>query len=176
MLVSKLLTLLSCLVATSAAAAEPLTLDEFAEVFGMDFDNPNGSTGVFGSSAAETLELLTAFGDSGGPVFIGSEVAGVNSFIVDYNGDDLFANYGDYTGHTRVSAFADWINGILSGQGGSDDSGGGGPPKNRGGGRFNFASAIATPLIIPEPSSLVLLLVGAVMLMASPRRRTRPRS
>jgi secreted trypsin-like serine protease len=140
-------------------------------VFGMDFDNPNGSTNVFGSSASRNLELLIAFGDSGGPVFIGSEVAGVNSFIVDYNSDGLYANYEDYSGHTRVSAFADWIDGVLAGQGGSDDdSGGGGPPSGRGGGRFSFASAIATPLSIPEPSSLVLLLVGAVMTLARSRR------
>ncbi len=141
-------------------------------VFGMDFDNPNGSTNVFGSSAAQNLEYLTAFGDSGGPVFIGSEVAGVNSFIVDYNADGLFANYEDYTGHTRVSAFADWINEVMAGSSGSNDSGGGGPPANRGGGRFSFASAIATPMSVPEPSSLVLLLAGGLMLLAGSRRRS----
>ncbi len=144
-------------------------------VFGMDFDNPNGSTNVFGSSAAEDLEYLIAFGDSGGPVFIGSEVAGVNSFIVDNNAGDLFADYEDYTGHTRVSAFADWINGVLAGSSGSDESGGGGgPPPGRGGGRFNFASAIATPMSVPEPSSFVLLLAGAFMLLAGSRRLSRP--
>ena len=54
------------------------------------------------------LEFVIANGDSGGGLFIGNKIAGVNSCVmaVDKKTD---SNYGDESGHTRVSSFVDWI-------------------------------------------------------------------
>lgn len=54
------------------------------------------------------LEFIIANGDSGGGLFIGNEIAGVNSCVmaVDRKTD---SNYGDEGCHTRVSQFVDWI-------------------------------------------------------------------
>lgn len=135
-----------------------------SRLFATDFTDSSGGSNSFGSEAPEDNEFLAAFGDSGGPVFIGSEVAGVNSFIVDNNGNGLFADYGDYGGATRVSAFADWIDGVLSGSGGEDEGGGGGPPPGRGGGRFNSFGATSLRAsvgqAVPEPSAFLLMALG----------------
>jgi len=54
------------------------------------------------------LEFLIASGDSGGGLFIGNKLAAINSFVMaaDKVPD---SNYGDESGHTRVSLFIDWI-------------------------------------------------------------------
>lgn len=54
------------------------------------------------------LEFIIANGDSGGGLFIGNKIAGVNSCVmaIDKKTD---SNYGDEAGHTRVSQFIDWI-------------------------------------------------------------------
>lgn len=54
------------------------------------------------------LEFLIASGDSGGGLFIGNKLAGINSFVM--AADKVpNADYGDESGHTRISLFIDWI-------------------------------------------------------------------
>lgn len=56
-----------------------------------------------------SLEFLIASGDSGGPLYINGELAGINSCVI---ASDKNANssYTDEAGHTRVSKFINWIN------------------------------------------------------------------
>lgn len=59
------------------------------------------------------LEFLICSGDSGGGLFIQDKVAGINSIVMaeDQNPD---SDYGDSSGHTRVSVFKDWIEEIVN--------------------------------------------------------------
>jgi hypothetical protein len=54
------------------------------------------------------LEFIIASGDSGGGLFIGNELAGINSYVaaVDKNPD---SSYSDEAAFTRVSLYVDWI-------------------------------------------------------------------
>jgi hypothetical protein len=54
------------------------------------------------------LEFIIASGDSGGGLFIGNELAGINSFVAaaDKNPD---STYGDEAAFTRISLYVDWI-------------------------------------------------------------------
>lgn len=55
-----------------------------------------------------SLEFLISSGDSGGGLFIGNKLAGINSCVLatDKKPD---SNYTDESGHTRVSKFINWI-------------------------------------------------------------------
>lgn len=55
------------------------------------------------------LEFMIAPGDSGGGMFIGNKLAGINSFLMakDKNPN---GTYGDESAFTRVSIYADWVN------------------------------------------------------------------
>lgn len=55
------------------------------------------------------LEFLIANGDSGGGLFIGNKLAGINSCVFAKD-KKLDSSYGDEAGHTRISVFRDWIN------------------------------------------------------------------
>ena len=57
---------------------------------------------------ATTLEFLITPGDSGGGLFIDNKLAGINScvFAKDGNGN---SDYGDESGHTRISDYIEWI-------------------------------------------------------------------
>lgn len=59
------------------------------------------------------LEFLIASGDSGGGLFIGNKLAGINSCVLaqDKKPD---SNYGDESGHTRISKFLPWIKNIMN--------------------------------------------------------------
>ena len=94
------------------------------QILWSDFDHPTDASynaidfqGVEFDDVATALELMIAPGDSGGGMFIqeGGQLflAGVHSFISDFNGDGNFA-YGDLSGSTRVSSFVDWINGTIA--------------------------------------------------------------
>ncbi|MHC4181630.1 MAG: hypothetical protein ACYSWU_29415, partial [Planctomycetota bacterium] len=94
-----------------------------------DFDNPLDENDSFlGSVTPEELEYLIAPGDSGGGLFVEmageSLLAGVHSFGFapplpspdyppPYGDGDIDYDYGDGSGHTRVSAFNDWINATI---------------------------------------------------------------
>lgn len=131
-------------------------------VFMSDFDSPNDpAESHWGSDEPLDLEYLIAPGDSGGGVFAnigGSELLiGIHSFGASYDGL-IDSDYGDISGHTRVSAFNKWIDQIL---GGTDDGGGG-----NGGGKGNGKkprSEFAVDLNglasapVPEPSTMAML-------------------
>ncbi len=145
----------------------------------MDFDNPNNPGDNFsGSSTALDLEYLIAPGDSGGGLFVNVDgtdfLAGVHSFGASVDGL-TDSDYGDISGHTRVSAFLDFINGVINpgtggGKGGgkkgggSDDGGG-----KKGGGRPFSLTAIEFADPIPEPSSFVTLAIGFLFFLRARR-------
>lgn len=54
------------------------------------------------------LEFLIAPGDSGGGLFIGNRLAGINSLVMADDGKPD-SDYGDESAHTRVSIFVSWI-------------------------------------------------------------------
>jgi hypothetical protein len=54
------------------------------------------------------LEFLICSGDSGGGLFIGNKLAGINSSVVGYDGKSN-STYGDESCHTRVSLYSQWV-------------------------------------------------------------------
>jgi hypothetical protein len=54
------------------------------------------------------LEFLIAPGDSGGGLFIGNRLAGINSLVMAEDGKPD-SDYGDESAHTRISKFLGWI-------------------------------------------------------------------
>ena len=73
---------------------------------------------MLGNPQAQPLPGLIAPGDSGGGLFIttptGTYLAGVNSFV----GSDFGlprSVYGNFSGHTRVSAYSNWIEAAIRG-------------------------------------------------------------
>jgi hypothetical protein len=103
---------------------EPLTP---GALLAYDFDNGLPENDAFGfffginDLGLGEEEVLAASGDSGGPTFIDGAIAGVASFSlggffpVDI---DPFLNrsFGEFGFDTRVSTYANWIDGILSRQ------------------------------------------------------------
>ena len=127
-----------------------------------DFDSPLPPGAVpLGYAHALPLEGLIAPGDSGGGLFIttatGTYLAGINSFV----GSDFGlprSVYGNFSGHTRVSAFSDWIEARIRG----------GDPLPAGTSQQDDASSQKRTLYpAPEPGSLALLAAAAVMLAIS---------
>jgi hypothetical protein len=133
-----------------------------------DFDNPLPPGAVpLGYTHALPLEGLIAPGDSGGGLFIttatGTYLAGINSFV----GSDFGmprSVYGNFSGHTRVSAYSDWIEArIRSGDSLADVPQAGDVGDQR-----------TTPYPAPEPGSLALLAAAGVMLAISRYLLRRP--
>ena len=60
------------------------------------------------SDGKTSMEFLIAPGDSGGGLFIGNELAGIHSFI-SRPGSAPNSKYGEESGHTRISLYADWV-------------------------------------------------------------------
>lgn len=88
-----------------------------------DFDNPNlvnsgGEPNGIGGIVPLDLEYNLAGGDSGGGMFIdfgsGFVLSGVHSLIASSDGTTN-ADYGDFSGSTRVSMHYDWIVNTISG-------------------------------------------------------------
>jgi len=68
-----------------------------------DFDNPlEPLDSTWGSAEPLPLEFLPSFGDSGGGLFVGGELAGVISMGLAWD-DTLNSDYGDLVGCTRLS-------------------------------------------------------------------------
>ncbi|MGL5877368.1 MAG: trypsin-like serine protease [Xenococcaceae cyanobacterium] len=74
-----------------------------------DFDNPLGDDNLVGEPIGSNLEYALAPGDSGGGVFIGGALAGINSYTSNNS------KYGANLGITRVSSHLDWIDFIVKG-------------------------------------------------------------
>lgn len=141
-----------------------------------DFDNPNDpSDSLLGRSKPLGLEYLPSFGDSGGGLFIGGRLAGVQSIgiFVEPGDPPTFSDYGDLAGSTRVSVFNDWIDPLLEeGLEGVDDvSDFDGEPGGRSSAASDTAFTDLNVTAVPEPSSLWLLLVGGSCLIACRLRK-----
>jgi hypothetical protein len=141
------------------AAQNVISQIENKRLLVADFDNPLPPGAVpLGYSHALPLEGLIAPGDSGGGLFIttatGTYLAGVNSFV----GSDFglpHSVYGNFSGHTRVSAFCDWIEARIRGE----DPG---PADTAEQETTNSQRSTVYPA--PEPGSLVLLAAAVMML------------
>ncbi len=73
---------------------------------------------IKGNDEASDLQGAAAPGDGGGPAFIetreGIFVAGVGLGTQDANGDGVLGNIGDWELYVRVSAFAGWIDEVMT--------------------------------------------------------------
>jgi len=91
------------------------------QVLVSDFDDPRSVNSSDPSTRPLNLEYQIARGDSGGALFIGGLLAGVNSFIDSPNHrtgrDD--SDYGDISGATRVSSHRKWIRNVIRGLAGT---------------------------------------------------------
>lgn len=59
------------------------------------------------------LEFLISSGDSGGGLFLGNELAGINSFLM-VAGRSPSARHGEESAHTRISVYREWIEGVIN--------------------------------------------------------------
>ena len=128
-----------------------------------DFEKQSsGGPFSLGRSPAQPMEGLIAPGDSGGGLFIttpaGTYLAGVNSFV----GSDFGAPrsvFGNFSGHTRVSAYRDWIEAHIRGNDEATVEATVEEPKQ--------ADAKIYPAL--EPGSLILLGAAGMLLWLSRR-------
>jgi len=75
----------------------------------IDYIDSNGlMVCSVGSGVKTELEYLISPGDSGGGLFIGNELAGINSVVM-ANGRSPMSKLGDESGHTRISTHREWI-------------------------------------------------------------------
>ena len=83
-----------------------------------DFDDPRSVDPSQPLTRPLNLEYQLAKGDSGGALFIGGLLAGVNSFIDSRDGR-TDADYGDISATTRVSSHSNWIQNVIRGMAGT---------------------------------------------------------
>lgn len=90
----------------------------------FDFDDGTAARDFFGQTFGivnlgyGANEINSASGDSGGPTFINGLIAGITSYGVSTATDvDQITNssFGEISGDTRVSTYADWIDRVLGG-------------------------------------------------------------
>ncbi|HZM46061.1 MAG TPA: trypsin-like serine protease [Burkholderiales bacterium] len=128
-----------------------------------DFDSGLSADNNFGSGSPLPLESMIGPGDSGGGLFEqidGREfLTGITSFGWGRLDGDPDSDYGDAGGWTRVTYFNSWIDSVMNGTAG----GGGKPPKGR------SAGMQATAVELPEPATLLLLILGIAGLGLSRR-------
>lgn len=150
-------------------------------IFMSDFDNPhNLLDSRYGSAIPLGLEYLIAPGDSGGGVFaeIGGQsvLVGVNSFVGSFDGSSD-SDYGNVSGHIRVSAFNSWIDSVMAG------GAGGKPGKGKAGkggsdlelGEYYFYPGLPvvtldSSMVVPEPATLSLLVLGGLAVIRRGRK------
>ncbi len=146
------------------AAQNMITEIDNKRLLVADFQNPlpPGAVAV-DNGRSLPLEGLIAPGDSGGGLFIttptGTYLAGVNSFV----GSDFGVPrsiYGNFSGHTRVSAFRDWIEAKIRG----DE-----PAAEHIADQSKSKEAVEAIVPAPEPGSIMLLLAAGALLWMSRR-------
>ena len=172
-----------------------------ARILLSDFDKPGDpSESSLRSPIPLDLEYLIAPGDSGGGLFIEDKqgedlLAGVHSFVWGILDEQANSDYGDVSGHTRVSPFNEWIDGQIGlpadcGEHFCDYHEDG---KDWGYGDYGFEldaesllgdaafgfMGYTAPLpsagaVVPEPSTLCLLCIGGLCLLGRLWRRKRP--
>jgi secreted trypsin-like serine protease len=114
---------------------------------GLAANNALAITGFDSDLGFGADEVAIGEGDSGGPIFIGGAIAGVNAFSarlpiadVDANSD---SSWGEGNFFTRVSYYRDFI----------------------------LAATNGTAIFVPEPSTLVILVLAVSFTAAAVRRR-----
>ncbi len=121
-----------------------------------------------GYSRGLPLEGMIAPGDSGGGLFIttatGTYLAGINSFVGSDFGPPRSV-FGSFSGHTRVSAYSDWIEASIRGED---------PVMPESSQESNTASQRVAAIAAPEPGSVILLFAAGVMLAISRYLLRRP--
>ena len=155
---------------------EYLTPGKGNRILGADFDNPaNSGDSSWGSGIPLALEGLIAPGDSGGGLFIEiggiDYLAGVHSFGSAVDGVIDF-DYGDRSGHTRVSSFTSWIDKYLGGGDDDDVKGGKGNGNGNSGGRgkpsfieWDTINVDTAATGVPEPATLTMLMLGGLAML-----------
>ena len=150
-------------------------LPRSARILITDFDSPlDPSVNTTGSPDPTDLELLISHGDSGGPLFIdagdglGSVVAGVHSYG-EFRDERDDSDYGDVTGHTRVSPLRGWVERTIR----RDAAGRAVPEFMTPGGAalMELRTPPAAPSApLPEPAGLAWTLAAAALLLRRRRR------
>lgn len=75
-----------------------------------DFDDGTSGTNRLGDNLGlGAAEASVAHGDSGGPLFIGNRIAGIPSWLWDYNPPSGYGGFSDVTMFTRVSQLMGWV-------------------------------------------------------------------
>lgn len=144
-----------------------------------DFDKTKqpARENILGSNRRDSLEFLIAAGDSGGGVFLdtkkGYRLAGVHSFVFALNDGDPNSDYGDGSGHTRVSPYINWIRTVIDGKAVSTAF----RPARDGGSTLSASAAMSltrwnlSPVMLPIPEPASVALVGVATLVLLQRRR-----
>ena len=117
------------------------------QVLMSDFDDPRSVNPSQPLTNPLNLEYQIGSGDSGGALFIGGLLAGVNSFIDSIDGR-TDSDYGDYSVATRVSSHQNWIRNVIRGMAGTGMLNS--LPRNS----SNFGSISLAELIIDESESI----------------------
>lgn len=148
-----------------------------AKTFAVDFDSPsNPLESRLGGPTPVDLEYLISRGDSGGGVFIddpndlsGPLLAGINSFgeIFDERDD---SDYGDLTGHTRVSSFKSWIDKTITRQGFQRKLHFVSPSQAFVSAGLDPAARSIGATSIPEPTGLLVIVGATALLLRRPRK------
>lgn len=88
-----------------------------ADIYMFDFDGPTSATNVMGTSALVN-EAQFGSGDSGSPAFVQTngvwQIFGVNTFVATTVAGADYYKFGALGGGTVTSAYAGWIQGIVT--------------------------------------------------------------
>ncbi len=113
-------------------------------VLQYDFDNGSSQNDAFGFFFGKhdlglgAAEVNSAPGDSGGPTLTNNVITGITSYGISLRtifgsssdvDNELNSSFGEFSGDTRVSKYAAFIDSVMGGGGGDGGGGGGGPPQ-----------------------------------------------
>lgn len=142
-----------------------------------DFDDGTAARNSLGSATPTAREAMIYFGDSGGPTLLNGQIAGIHSFITCVggtttqcafgpNGPDLDGTingtFGERFGDTRVSVYANWIQGIAGASASS--------PLTPQPITFPPAPSVDPPASVPEPSTIAAGFLASLICLARYRK------